>query len=238
VEGWRLILHPSSRPPLVLSNALGTTSELWAPQLPVLAEHFRVVRYDHAPRRSVAVLGNDVVALANSLGLDRFSFCGLSLGGMVGMWFGVHAPDRVDRLVLACTSARFGTPREWRERAARVRAEGMTSVAYAALERWFTPEFRDRERFLEMQLATPPEDYALGLEAIGGFDFRDRLGEIAAPTLVIAGAEDCATTPADARFIAERIPDARLLVIEGAAHLANVERPDEFTAAVLEHLRG
>jgi 3-oxoadipate enol-lactonase len=223
---------------LVLSNALGTTSELWEPQLLVLATDFRVVLYDHQPRPSVAALGSDVLALADEVGLDRFSFCGLSLGGMVGMWLAVNAPDRVHRLILACTSARFGEPAEWRERAERVRTDGMVAIAHEALEKWFTPAFHDRERFLRMQLETPREDYALGLEAIGEFDFRDQLGQIRAPTLVIAGAEDCATTPADATFIARRIPGARLLVLEGAAHLANVEQADAFTAAIQEHLRG
>jgi pimeloyl-ACP methyl ester carboxylesterase len=112
----------------------------------------------------------------------------------------------------------------------------MEEPAHDALEKWLTPAFPSRERFLEMQLAMDPEDYALGLLAIGGFDFRDRLDRILAPTLVIAGALDTATTPGDARFIAEGIFDARLVVLEGAAHLANVEQSAAFNAAVLEHL--
>ena len=153
------------------------------------------------------------------------------------MWLGAEAPDRVDRLVLACTSARFGEPVTWTRRAAQVRALGMDAVAHEALDKWFTPSFRDREPFLEMQLRTPPEHYALGLEAIGGFDFRERLGEISAPTLVLAGAEDEATTPADAAFIAARIPRARLVVLDDAAHLANVERPRSFNHELVRHLR-
>ena len=157
---------------------------------------------------------------------------------MVGMWLAVNAPDRVDRLVLACTSARFGEPEGWAARAALVRSEGMAAVAGDALDAWFTPRFVDRRRFLEMQLAMPAEDYARGLEAIGVFDFRDDLAQIAAPTLVIAGAEDPATTLVDARFLAERIPGARLAVIPRAAHLANVERPERFNAELLHHLAG
>ncbi len=216
---------------LVLSNALGTTAAVWDPQLPALGA-FRVVRYEHPPYTSVAELGREVLRLVPG----RFSLCGLSLGGMVGMWLAVYAPERVDRLVLACTSARFGDPAEWADWAALVRTRGMGAVAEDALEKWFTTAFRAREPFLRMQLETPAEDYAAGLEAIGSFDFRDRLGRIGAPTLVIAGAEDTATTPADAAFIADRIPDARLVVIEGGAHLANVERPEAFTAALLDHL--
>jgi 3-oxoadipate enol-lactonase len=146
--------------------------------------------------------------------------------------------ERLDRLVLACTSARFGDPAGWTAKAALVRSEGMAAVAGEALDAWFTPAFADRSRFLAMQLAVPPEDYARGLEAIGAFDFRDALAQIAAPTLVIAGAEDPATTVADAQFLVERIPAARLAVIAGAAHLANVEQPERFNAELVRHLTG
>jgi 3-oxoadipate enol-lactonase len=227
---------PERAPALVLSNALGTTLELWEPQLPELARRFRVIRYDHRPRDSVAALAAGVLELADALGVGRFSLCGLSLGGMVGMWLGAEAPARVDRLVLVSTSARFGSPAEWHERAARVRAEGMEAVADDALDKWFTPKFRARGRYREMQLAMPPDDYAAGLEAIAGFDFRGRLGEIGAPTLVVAAAGDVATPPEAAQQIADGIPGARLVVLDGAAHLANVEQPAAFTTVVVDHL--
>jgi 3-oxoadipate enol-lactonase len=229
------VIGPDSAPPLVLANALGTTSRLWDGQLPVL-RGFRVVRYEHPPLASVEDLARDVIAMADGLGVGRFSLCGVSLGGMVGMWLGAHAPERVDRLVLASTTARFGEPAEWSERAALVRAEGMSAVAHDALEKWLTPAYPDREPFLAMQLETPAEDYARGLEAIGGFDFREDLWRIGAPTLVVVGGADEATTPADAAFLAHGIPDARLAVLEGAAHLANVERVDAFNEAILGHL--
>jgi 3-oxoadipate enol-lactonase len=154
------------------------------------------------------------------------------------MWLAVHAPERVDRLVLASTSARFGEPDEWTAKAALVRSEGMAAVAGDALDAWFTPGFAGRARFLAMQLAVPPQDYARGLEAIGAFDFRDALAQIAAPTLVIAGAEDPATTLADAQFLADRNPDSRLAVIAGGAHLVNVEQPRRFNAELVNHLTG
>jgi pimeloyl-ACP methyl ester carboxylesterase len=129
-------------------------------------------------------------------------------------------------------------PQQWASRAGFVRAHGLEQVAREAIDRWFTPEYVDRQPFLDMQMALAPEDYARGLEAIGGFDFRERLGEIQLPTLVIAGAEDTATTPEDAAALADGIPDSRPVVVDHAAHLANVEAPRAFTLAVLEHLWG
>ena len=165
----------------MLSNALGTTWELWSSQLPTFAQWHHVLLYDHPPRRSVPELGEDVLRIADDVGFERFSFCGLSLGGMVGMWLGVNAPDRIDRLVLACTAARFGVPAEWRDHAALVRKEGMAAVAPGALEKWFTPRFVDREPFLAMQLGVAPEDYALGLEGIGGSTFANSSGRSGRP---------------------------------------------------------
>jgi 3-oxoadipate enol-lactonase len=232
------ISGPVGAPPLVLSNALGTTAEVWDPQLSELERRRTVIRYEHALRASVPELAEPVLEALARVGMQRASFCGLSLGAMVGMWIAAEHPDRIDRLVLACTSARFGVPSEWTARAAFVRAHGMGEVAGDALDKWFTPAYVDREPFLDMQLAFAPEEYALGLEAIGGFDFRERLGDIQAPTLVIAGADDTATTPADAEALATGIPDSRLVVLDHAAHLANVEAPRAFTLAVLEHLWG
>ena len=232
------VVGPSNGRALVLSNALGTTREMWDAQVPVLDDQFRVIRYEHPPRADVPSLANELLAALDQAGIGRFSFCGLSLGGMVGMWIAATAPGRTDRLVLACTTARFGTPAQWSERAAIVRAHGMDGVAREALDKWFTPAYANRDRFLAMQLQYEPEAYARGLEAIGGFDFRDRLQEIGAPTLVIAGAKDTATTPADAAFLRERIPRGELLILPCAAHLANVEQPSAFTAALLGHLGG
>ncbi|HEY7604354.1 MAG TPA: alpha/beta fold hydrolase [Gaiellaceae bacterium] len=230
-------LHgPEDGRPVILSNALGPTSAVWDAQLPALAARYQVLTYEPAPRATVEALAEDVLELATTAGLDRFSFCGLSLGAMVGMRLALSAPERIDRLVLACTSARFGAPAEWKARASLVGACGMQAVAADALEKWFTPGFEDRARFLEMQLAASPDDYALGLEAIGRFDARDEIASIEAPTLVVAGADDTATPPADGGYLARRIPDADLVVLPGAAHLANVERADAFNAVLLAHL--
>ncbi len=226
---------PAGAPVVVLSNALGTNVALWDAQLPALGA-YRVVRYEHPAYDTVTALAADLVRELDAAGIEHFSFCGVSLGGMVGMQLAVDAPGRLERLVLVATAARFGEPGDWQAKAALVRTEGMTSLAEDALVKWFTPAFANREPFRAMQLACAPHGYALGLEAIGDFDFRERLGDIRAPTLVVVGAGDAATTPDDARVLAEGIPHARLTVIHAAAHLPNVEQPSAFNRALVEHL--
>ena len=241
---------PEGAPVLVLSNSLGTTQELWAKQLPALAERFRVLTYDHPghgvsdlpqERPTVESLTASLVTLLDELQLERVSLCGVSLGGMVGITLALEEPERVDRLVLACTSAYVGPPEGWAERARIVRTRGMEAVADTVIGRWFTPEFEDEEpqtvaRFRAMLAATPPEGYARCCEALGAWDARERISAIAVPVLVVAGADDPATPVEHAELIASRIPGARLQVLERAAHLANVERAEAFTNAVLEHL--
>ena len=241
---------PEGADVLVLANSLGTTQGLWTRQLPALSERFRVLTYDHPGHgrsslpdqpATVGILAAGVLGLLDELGLERVSFCGVSLGGMVGMALAHHAPERVDRVVLSCTSAYIGPPEGWHDRARVVRADGMNAIADAVVARWFTPELAQHDpetvaRFRAMLVATPPEGYARCCEAIAGWDARERLADIAAPVLVVAGAEDPATPLEHAELIASRIPGARLRVLEGAAHLANVERAEAFTDAVLEHL--
>ena len=238
-------------PSLVLASSLGTTWELWDAQLPSLAEGFRVVRYDHPghgrspiPDASLTVesLADGVVELIDALDLERVSFCGLSLGGMVGMALALRAPERVDRLVLCCTAAHLGPVDGWYERAEVVRARGTSAIADAVLGRWFTERFRDESpvtiaRFREMLEGTPAEGYAACCEAIARWDARSDVSAIRAPTLVISGDDDVATPPQDGAFLAGSISGAELTVIPHCAHLANVEQPALFTRALLEHLR-
>jgi 3-oxoadipate enol-lactonase len=237
------------QPPLVLSGALGTTLAIWDSQLDALVSGFRVVRNDlpghgRSPLAdepvSIESIGRALIAVLDDLGIARFSFCGVSLGGMIGMWLGAEAPDRVERLVLACTGARLGTRELYAERAAAVRERGVEIVVEGARERWFSPSFRDSdeaERVLADLRSTPAEGYAACCEAVGAFDFRERLGEVAPPTLVIFGEEDPVTPPPVVDELAGGIRDARRVVgIPGAAHLANVEQPGRFAEAVLSHL--
>jgi 3-oxoadipate enol-lactonase len=243
---------PAEAPVLALASSVGSDLSMWEPQAAALSGRFRVLRYDHrghggspvpAGPYSIADLGGDLLALLDRLELERVHLCGLSLGGMVGMWVAAHAPERVERLVVCCTAAHF-PPRElWDERARVVRAEGMGALVDATMERWLTASFRAAAPEVESRLratfeATPPEGYAGCCEAIRDMDLRPALSAIAAPTLVIAGAEDPATPPAWGEAIAGAIPDARLEVLAEAAHLANLERPEALTAAVAEHLAG
>ncbi len=241
---------PEHAPVLVLSTSLGTTHELWERQVPELADRFRLLTYDHpghgaselpdsAP--TVERFADGLLGLLDELGLERVSLCGVSLGGMVGMAIALNAPERVERLVLACTSAYLGPPDGWSERARIARAQGMEAIASTVVGRWFTAELEREEpetvaRFRAMLAATPPEGYARCCEAVGAWDARERISAIAVPVLVVAGADDPATPVEHAELIASRIPGARLQVLDRAAHLANVERAEEFTSAVLEHL--
>ncbi len=241
---------PTGGPPLVLSNSLGTTWELWEAQLPELTTPFRVVRYDHPghgrspdPEEPVTVdtMARGVVELLDRLELERVSFCGVSLGGMIGMALALIAPERLDRLVLSCTAAYLGPPDGWYERARIVRAKGTAAIAEAVVGRWFTQRFRDEQRaetarFRTMLESTRPEGYAACCEAIAGFDLRARLGAIRASTLVISGADDIATPPRDGAFLAESIAGAEHVVLPAASHLANVEQPEAFNRALLAHL--
>ncbi|HTZ04824.1 MAG TPA: 3-oxoadipate enol-lactonase [Gaiellaceae bacterium] len=241
---------PEDAPVLVLSNSLGTTLELWDSNVAALAHHRRVLRYDQRGHGgsdvppgpyTVEELGRDVISLLDELGIERVSFCGLSIGGVTGLWLGANAPDRIDRLVLACTGARIGTTEMWTERAATVRAEGTASIAAAVVERWFTPGLAMARpelvaRFRAMVESTPDEGYAACCDALRDFDFSEELGRIAQPTLVLAGSRDPATPPELGAFLAEKIPAATLTLIEDVAHLANVAEPGQFSHAVLTHL--
>jgi 3-oxoadipate enol-lactonase len=248
---------PPGAPVLVLGNSLGTSTHLWDRQVPALQTRFRLLRYEHrghgpaggpfspAPPGpySIGDLGEDVVAVLDSYGLERVLYCGLSLGGMVGMWLASTVPDRIASLVLCCTSAHFPSTPMWTERAALVRSQGPAAVAGQLIGRWFTPAFAAAEPDVPATYAAElggmvPEGYAGCCDAIGAMDLRPLLPAIAAPTLVIAGEQDPATPPGHGAVIASGIPDARLLVLRGAAHLACVSNPGEVTAALVRHLTG
>jgi 3-oxoadipate enol-lactonase len=226
---------------VVLCGSLGSTHEMWERQLDALGARFEVLTIDHpghggtplADVREVADLARRVLETVEA---ESFSFVGLSLGGAVGMQLALSAPERVDRLALCCTAARFGDPELWLERAAVVRAEGVEPIVDLVLPRWFSPGFPDLPRYRDMFLSTDPEGYARCCEALARWDARDDVARIATPTLVVSGADDPSAPPPYGELLAERIPGARHEVIPGARHLANVEHAAEFNRLVLEHL--
>ena len=249
VEVDATVEGPDDAPVLVLSASLGATRAMWDRQAAALSDRLRIVRYDHrahgtspAPPGPYAMadIAGDVVALLDRLGVGRAHFCGLSMGGMVGMWLGEHAPDRLDRLVLCCTSADLGMPQLWTDRAATVREGGMAAIAGAVVERWLTPAYaaehpEDAEALRGMLLAADAEGYAACCEAIRDMDVAAGLGEITAPTLVIGAREDLSTPPEHQERIAAAIPGARLEVVR-AAHLANIEQAPTVTQLIRDHI--
>jgi 3-oxoadipate enol-lactonase len=231
----------SGSPVLVFSNSLGADYSMWDPQACEFRKKVSVLRYDtrghgQSPPTpgpySIELLGKDVIAMLDALDLDRVHFCGLSMGGMIGMWLSLNAPERLNKLVLSNTAAKIGTAETWNARIEAVQKSGMKSVASAVLERWFTPAFRQKTpetmaNILKMLEETNPEGYVACCAAVRDFDFRDQISKIGVPTLVIAGAHDPATPAADGRFLAQQIPGARYAELD-AAHLSNIEAQDPF----------
>jgi 3-oxoadipate enol-lactonase/4-carboxymuconolactone decarboxylase len=236
-------------PVLMLCNSLGTTLEMWAPQMPAFISHFRVLRYDtrgHGQsdvtpgEYSIAQLSADAVALLDHLGIQHASFCGLSMGGMTGMWLGANRPERIDRLVLANTGAKVGDPSIWSARFEAVRAGGMAAITPSVLDRWFTARYQrlspsEVHKVRAMLLAASSDGYIANGAAVRDMDQRASLANITVPTLVIAGTYDGSTPPELGRALAQAIDGARYVELD-AAHLSNWEQASAFTAAVLSFL--
>lgn len=241
-------------PALVLSNSLGTDLNMWNAQVSTFAEHFRVVRFDTrghgqslvtpGPYR-IEQLGRDVLALLDHLNIRTAHFCGLSMGGLIGQWLGIHAPERIDRLVLCNTAAKIGTNEVWNPRIDTVLnggSQAMRELRDASIERWFTPSFAATqpekvEPIVAMLAQTSPEGYAANCAAVRDADYGEQLDSIAAPTLIVCGTGDAVTTPEHGRYMQARIPTAELVEFD-AAHLSNVQAGEAFTARVLDFLTG
>lgn len=255
-DGCRLHYAVSGRnhaPPLLLLHPLGASLEVWAPQLPRLEPHFRVIRFDvrgHGKSeldfgppaaRTMADYAADAVAVLDAARAPRAHWCGLSLGGQAAMWAALHHAGRVRRLVLANTAPHLPPASNWDERIAIALREGMGPLAEAVPARWFTAGFREREtamvaRIVEMVRGTMPRGYAEACGALRDTDLREAIAGIALPTLVIAGAQDVATPVDHSEYMALRIAGSDLLVLD-ASHLSNVEQPEDFGQALVDFLR-
>ncbi|WP_431772573.1 4-carboxymuconolactone decarboxylase [Streptomyces cucumeris] len=242
---------PEDGPVLVLGPALGTTWHMWDRQIPELSRHWRVLRFDlpgHGgapayPASSVRELAGRLLATLDQIGIDRFGYAGCSLGGAIGAELALRHPLRVGSLALVSASPRFGTADSFRQRGVVVRTNGLDPVARATPERWFTPAFAGAQPAIvdwavQMVRTTDPGCYIACCEALAAFDARAELGLISAPTLVLVGADDEVTPPADARVLVAGIPDARLAMVPGTSHLAPVEQPAAVTDLLVRHFSG
>jgi len=236
---------PEGAPVLLFCNSLGTDHTMWDPQVPALARTLRVLRYDRRGHGASAAtpgpytierLGRDVVGLLDALKIDRVRFCGLSLGGMTGMWLGTNAPERIEKLVLCNTAAHIGAPDPWNARIEAVRKGGMAAIEPAVMGRWFTQRFLADPtpmlaRMKEVFLGLSPDGYVACCAAVRDMDQRESIARINAPTLVIAGTHDASTTPAMGQYMVGKIKGARYIELD-AAHISNVEATGRFNEAL------
>ena len=241
-----------SGPCVMLAHSLGSDHSIWAAQKSALAGRHTVIAYDlrghgrtSAPSGpyDLGVLAQDAIALLDMLAIDKASFVGISLGGMVGQALALKAPERLEKLVLADTTAAYPPEAQalWPERIRQIESAGLEVLVQPTLERWFTPPYRavhpeTLTRIGNLIRSTPVEGYVGCCHAIAALDFASQLGAIKTPTLVMVGDQDAGTPPAMARTLAAGIPGARLDIISNAAHLCNIEQADAFNRLLLEFL--
>ncbi|NHN56268.1 alpha/beta fold hydrolase [Calidifontibacter sp. DB0510] len=242
-----------NRPALVLGPSLGTAAEaLWGQVAERLANRADILLWDlpgHGTRSgeqvpgplTMADLAADLQRYADSRGLQRFHYAGVSVGGCIGLELALRAPERLTTLTVLCSGARIGSPAMWHDRVAQVRAHGPGSLVAAAQERWFAPGFGARQpavadALLASLASVSTEGYAAVCHALADFDARDRLSEVAMPVLAVAGADDRATPPASLREIADGVPEGRFVELAEVAHLAPAEAPDRVTQLVLDQM--
>ncbi len=240
---------PEDAPVVLFSNSLGTTLRMWDVQIADFTQHFRVLRYDtrgHGQSTvtpgpySIEQLSNDVLRLLDLLQLTQVHFCGLSMGGTTGQFLGSHSPTRFNKIVLCSTAAKIGTPESWNARISTVQQNGMKAIASAVIERWFTAPYRSSHpaeiaTMQSMLENANPAGYAANCAAVRDADLTPSLSSIKAPTLIVSGTHDPATTPADGRILAKLIPDARFAEVP-AAHISNIEAQTSFNREVLSFL--
>ena len=235
---------------LVFSNSLGTDLTMWDKQVELLGAEFNILRYDtrgHGKSEvvegeySIEMLGNDVLDLLDYLKIEKVNFCGLSIGGLTGQWLGIHAPERLNKLILCNTAVKIGNAEGWNSRIETVQKNGLDSIVSGTLERWFTPEFVTQNKtevdsVLSKFVQTPLAGYISCCAAVRDADFTVEVSKISVPTLIISGTEDLVTTVKDGDFLMEKIPNSILAALK-TAHISNIEKADDFTKLVIEFIK-
>jgi 3-oxoadipate enol-lactonase len=235
---------------IVFSNSLGTDLTMWDKQVELLGAEFNILRYDtrghgksEAPEGeySIEMLGNDVVELLDFLKIEKVNFCGLSIGGLTGQWLGIHAPERLNKLILCNTAVKIGNVEGWNSRIDAVQKNGLDSIVSGTQERWFTPEFVSENKaevdaVLAKFVQTPLAGYSSCCAAVRDADFTDAVSKISVSTLIIAGTEDLVTTVNDGDLLMEQIPDSILAALK-TAHISNIEKADDFTKLLIEFIK-
>jgi 3-oxoadipate enol-lactonase len=239
------------KPPLVLSNSLGTNVNLFDAQATAFDSTHSVWRYDTrghgqsdvpAGEYSIERLGRDLIAIIDATGTAPVDVGGVSIGGMTALWAAIHAPKKVRRVILANTAAKIGEPKTWSDRIDAVRSAGLRSVAEATMTRWFTEGFRAGHpdvvsRFRDMIERTNVGGYAGCCAALRDADLRSAANQVSCPTMIVTGAHDVATPPEAGRWLGDRIRGATVVELN-AAHLSNVECAAQFNDAVGRFIAG
>jgi 3-oxoadipate enol-lactonase len=240
---------PENAPVLVFAHSLGLNLKMWDPQVDSLSLKYRILRYDMRGHGSsstppgpytIEQLGNDAINLLDALHLDEVAFCGLSLGGATAQWLALHAPSRLNKLILSNTAAKIGTQEIWAARIADITEHGLQFIADGSVHRWFTPGFVASNpavttRFQQMLLSNDPAGYIANCAVVRDVDLRDSINQIRTPVCIIAGDQDPVTPPEAAHFMQSKIPNSQLVTLP-AAHVSNVEAAGLFNAAVSNFL--
>ncbi len=248
---YKLEGTPNS-PVLIFSNSLGANYHMWDELVPHLLPYFQVLRYDtrghgHSAvtqgEYSIQLLAEDVIQLADDLGIEQFAYCGLSMGGLIGQYLGIHYANRLSHLILSNTGAKIGDHARWTERAERIATVGTEGMVQEFLDRWFSDDFIQTEtskiqQLTKMVAQCPNAGYISCCAAIREADFRKEVGKIAVPTLVITGDEDPVTNVEQAEFLADQIPNSHLFVMMGTKHLCATERPAEYAQKLIDFIVG
>jgi 3-oxoadipate enol-lactonase len=243
---------PEGAPIVMLSNSLMSNHTMWDPQMAVLTEQYRVLRYDtrghgdtDAPPGpySIQLMAEDAVALLDALKIDKVHLAGLSMGGMIAQFVGANYPDRVHSLMLCDTASEMPTLEMWNDRISTAQDKGIAGLVDGTMQRWFRKPFLDSgsaaiEKVAEMIRTTGVQGYVGCASAVRDMSQTSILSRISAPTIIIVGADDPACTVAQSKVLESEIKGSQLVILKEAAHLANIEQVEAFNDAMMGFLNG